>query len=428
MVSRNVTTEEGSTVDDALAAIAAGRPVIVVDDEDRENEGDLIMAADAVSAEDVAFFLRHTSGVLCVALSGERLDALELPLMVPAENTEALGTAFTVTVDAREGTTTGISAADRALTIRGLADPSTGPADFNRPGHVFPLRAREGGVLKRAGHTEAALDLARLAGRAPAGLLCEIVTEHRDAMAGAEEIAALARAHSVPVISVAALIRHRRRREKLIRRVSTAELPTPHGPFTAHVYEAILSGDQHFALVRGDLRNGDGPAPLVRVHSECLTGDVFGSRRCDCGEQLDASLERIAAEGRGAVVYLRGHEGRGIGLGHKIAAYALQERGLDTVEANLGLGLPVDSREYGIGAQILVDLGVSAMRLLTNNPDKRGGLEGYGLEVAERLSLATDPTPENLTYLRTKRERMGHLLGELPDEAALPPTRKDCHP
>ncbi len=428
MVSRSVTLEERGAVDDALAAIATGHPVIVVDDRDRENEGDLIMAADAVSADDVAFFLRHTSGVLCVAASGERLDALELPLMVPERNTEALGTAFTVTVDAREGTTTGISAADRARTIRALADPATVPADLRRPGHVFPLRAREGGVLKRAGHTEAAVDLARLAGREPAGLLCEIVSADHEGMANAAEIAAFARKHSIPVISVADLIRHRRHREKLVRRVSTAKLPTAHGPFTAHVYEALLSGDQHLALVRGDLRDRGEAPPLVRVHSECLTGDVFGSRRCDCGAQLDSALERIAAEGRGAVVYLRGHEGRGVGLGHKIAAYALQERGRDTVQANLDLGLPVDSREYGIGAQILVDLGVSAMRLLTNNPDKRGGLEGYGLEIAQRVPLPTRPTAENLTYLRTKQERMGHLLGELPDEVSLHTTRKDCQP
>ena len=426
MVSRTVTWGEEWTVDDALAAVAAGRPVIVVDDHDRENEGDLIIAADAVSAEDVSFFLRHTSGVLCVAASEERLDALELPLMVPDRNTEALGTAFTVSVDAREGTSTGISAEDRAKTICALADPATAPADLRRPGHVFPLRARPGGVLKRAGHTEAAVDLARLAGRAPVGLLCEIVSPGHERMAEADEIDALAREHGIPVIAVADLIRHRRRREKLVRRVSTAELPTAHGPFTAHAYEALMGGDQHLALVRGDLREREGAPPLVRVHSECLTGDVFGSRRCDCGEQLDAALAEIAAEGRGAVVYLRGHEGRGVGLGHKIAAYALQERGRDTVEANLDLGLPVDSREYGIGAQILVDLGVSSMRLLTNNPDKRGGLEGYGLEIAQRVSLATHPTPENLTYLRTKRERMGHLLGELPDEPPLHPTRKDC--
>lgn len=426
MMSRSVTSLERSSVDDALAAVAAGRPVIVVDDHDRENEGDLIMAADAVTPADVAFFLRHTSGVLCVAATGERLDALELPLMVPQRNTEALGTAFTVSVDAREQTTTGISAEDRAVTIRALADPATGPDGLRRPGHVFPLRARAGGVLKRAGHTEAAVDLARLAGRAPAGLLCEIVTPSREAMAGPAEIAALAHEHGIPVIAVADLIRHRRRREKLIRRVSTAELPTAHGTFTAHVYEALPSGDQHLALVRGDLRSHGATAPLVRVHSECLTGDALGSRRCDCGDQLDAAFAHIAEEGRGAIVYLRGHEGRGVGLGHKIAAYALQERGRDTIEANLDLGLPVDSREYGIGAQILVDLGVSAMRLLTNNPDKRGGLEGYGLQIAERVAIATRPTPENLTYLRTKRERMGHLLGELPGEPApLRTTRKD---
>jgi 3,4-dihydroxy 2-butanone 4-phosphate synthase/GTP cyclohydrolase II len=328
-------------------------------------------------------------------------------------NTESQRTAFTVTVDYRHGTTTGISASDRATTIRALIDSSTRPADLARPGHIHVLRAREGGVLKRAGHTEAAVDLARMAGLYPAGVLCELVTEDRLDMARLPELTRFAEEHGLLMISIADIIRYRRQNEKLVRRVAEARIPTDHGDFTCYAYEAILSGDQHIAFVKGAVQGEDDV--LVRVHSECLTGDVFGSLRCDCGPQLDAALRRISEEGRGVVVYLRGHEGRGIGIAHKLRAYALQELGRDTVDANLDLGLPVDSREYGIGAQILVDLGITTMRYMTNNPAKYGGLDGFGLEIVERVSLNTVPNPENIDYLRTKRDRMGHLLEGLDD-------------
>ncbi len=401
-----------SKVEDAIAAIAAGGMCVVVDDEDRENEGDLVMAAESATPESIAFFLAHTSGVICTPIEHSRADELDLPLMVVA-NTEAQRTAFTVTVDYRHGTTTGISAADRAATIRAMIDPHTRPTDLNRPGHIFPLRYREGGVLKRAGHTEATVDLCRMAGKFPSGVLCEIVTEDKSEMARLEELKVFATKHNMPIISIADLIRYRRQHEKLVRHVSQAVIPTDGGEYTAHVYESVLDGEQHLAFVFGDI---DGAKDLlVRVHSECLTGDVFGSRRCDCGPQLNAALDLIRTEGKGVLVYLRGHEGRGIGLGHKIRAYELQEQGLDTVDANLEQGLPVDSREYGIGAQILVDLGVTTMRLMTNNPAKYGGLEGFGLDITERVSLQSNPTSENITYLRTKRERMGHLLEGLDD-------------
>ena len=397
-----------STVEEAIEAVRRRSMVVVVDDEDRENEGDLVMAAEAATPETIAFFLAHTSGVICVPLLPERADALDLPLMV-SDNTEAQRTAFTVSVDARATTTTGISAADRAATIAALVDPATGPGDLNRPGHIFPLRYRPGGVLKRAGHTEATVDLARAAGLSPAGVLCEIVSEDKSSMARLPELDRFAARHGLPLISIADLIRYRRRNEKLVRQVSEARIPMEGGDYTAHVYESLLDGEQHLALVKGEI----GPDLLVRVHSECLTGDVFGSLRCDCGPQLRAALDLIDREGRGVLVYLRGHEGRGIGLGHKIRAYRLQEEGHDTVDANVALGLPVDTREYGIGAQMLVDLGVTTMRLMTNNPLKYGGLEGFGLDIVERVPLEPKPNPENLTYLRTKRERMGHLLGGL---------------
>jgi len=410
------TTDPPSTrpladIGDAIAAISRGEIVVVVDDEDRENEGDLIMAADAVTPETVAFFVRHTSGVICVALTGERCDDLGLPLMV-ADNTEYQRTAFTHTVDYRHGTTTGISAGDRALTIRALADATADLAQFNRPGHVFPLRARDGGVLKRAGHTEAAVDLARLAGRSPAGVLCEIVNDD-GTMARLPDLLPFAAAHGLLVISIADLIRHRRRHEKLVVRTGEGRVPTRWGEFTAVAFRSLLDGVEHVAFVKGSPRP-DEPT-LVRVHSECLTGDIFGSLRCDCGPQLHLALERIAAEDTGVVVYLRGHEGRGIGLGHKLRAYNLQDTGRDTVDANVDLGLPVDSREYGIGAQILVDVGVRRLRLLTNNPSKYGGLDGYGLEIVDRVPLEAIPNPENISYLRTKRERMGHLMEDLDD-------------
>ncbi len=394
-----------SSVEEAIEAIRRLGMVVVVDDEDRENEGDLVMAAEAATPEAIAFFLAHTSGVICTPVTPERADELELPLMV-SENTESQRTAFTVSVDARTTTTTGISAADRAATIAALVDPATAPADLNRPGHIFPLRYRPGGVLKRAGHTEATVDLARAAGLTPAGVLCEIVSEDKSSMARLPELERFAARHDLPLISIADLIRWRRRTEKLVRQVSEARIPMQGGDYRALVYESIIDGEQHLALVKGEV----GPNVLVRVHSECLTGDVFGSLRCDCGPQLRAALDVIDEEGSGVVIYLRGHEGRGIGLAHKIRAYRLQEQGHDTVDANVALGLPVDTREYGIGAQMLVDLGVTTMRLMTNNPLKYGGLEGFGLDITERVPLEPAPNPENLAYLRTKRERMGHLL------------------
>jgi 3,4-dihydroxy 2-butanone 4-phosphate synthase/GTP cyclohydrolase II len=401
-----------STVEDAIAAIARGEIVVVVDDEDRENEGDLIMAADAVTPEKIAFFINHTSGLICAPLTPERVEHLELPLMV-STNTEIQRTAFTVSVDYRHGTTTGISASDRSATIKALADPHTRASDLNRPGHIFPLRYRPGGVLKRAGHTEAAVDLARAAGMSPAGVLCEVVSEDKSTMARLPELEAFSKRHGLHLISIADLIRYRRQNDKLVRRIASARIPTEYGEFTAVAYEAVLDGEQHVALVKGDV---DGQANvLVRVHSECLTGDAFGSLRCDCGPQLQGAMAAIAENGSGVVVYLRGHEGRGIGLAHKLRAYTLQEEGLDTVDANLELGLPSDSREYGIGAQILVDLGVTTMRLMTNNPTKYGGLEGFGLDIVERVAIQPVTNPENIKYLRTKRERMGHLLEGLDD-------------
>jgi 3,4-dihydroxy 2-butanone 4-phosphate synthase/GTP cyclohydrolase II len=402
-----------SPIEEAVAAIARGGMVVVVDDADRENEGDLVMAAQAATPETIAFFLAHTSGVICVPLLPERADQLELPLMVHA-NTESQRTAFTVSVDARHGTTTGISAEDRARTIQALIDPMTRPSDLNRPGHIFPLRYRPGGVLKRQGHTEATIDLVQMAGLFPAGVLCEVVSADKASMARLPELEALAERHGLPLISIADLVRYRRRKDKLVRRVAgPARIPTEHGEFTGYVYESVLDGEQHLAIVLGDVASGGDV--LVRVHSECLTGDVLGSLRCDCGPQLHEALRLIADEGTGVVVYLRGHEGRGIGLAHKLRAYHLQEQGRDTVDANVELGLPVDNREYGIGAQILVDLGVSRMRLMTNNPAKYGGLEGFGLDIVERVALSTHANPENVHYLRTKQERLGHLMEGLDD-------------
>jgi len=399
-------------IEKAVAAIARGEMVIVVDDEDRENEGDLILAAEFATPERLGFLVKHSSGVICVPLPGERLDELGLPLMV-LDNTESQRTAFTISVDSRHGTSTGISAADRSATIMALIDPATTRDDLARPGHVVPLRYREGGVLQRAGHTEAAVDLARSAGLYPAGVLCEVVKDDGE-MARLPELEAFAEEHGLLMISIADLIRHRRQNEKLVRRVAEARIPTQYGEFTCYAYESVLNQDMHLALVMGAVQGEDDV--LVRVHSECLTGDVFGSLRCDCGWQKDAAMKRIAEEGLGVVVYLTGHEGRGIGLAHKLRAYTLQEGGRDTVDANLDLGLPVDSREYGIGAQILVDLGITTMRYMTNNPAKYGGLEGFGLEMVERIPLIPVPNPENITYLRTKRERMGHKLEGLDDD------------
>jgi len=395
-------------IEEAIAAFADGEFLVVVDDESRENEGDLIIAADAMTPEKMAFMIRHTSGVICAPMSSERADDLDLPLMV-LQNTESMRTAFTVSVDLIAGTTTGISANDRSLTVNALAEQSRRPAEFSRPGHIFPLRGREGGVLKRAGHTEAGVDLCALADRELVGVLCEIVNDD-GTMARLPQLIDFAERNGLLIISIADLIRYRRRHEKLVEHFASARIPTKYGEFTAHAYRSTLDGDEHVAYVIGDI--GSVEAPLVRVHSECLTGDLLGSIRCDCGSQLDAALEKVGHEGVGVIVYLRGHEGRGVGIGHKLRAYELQDEGLDTVDANLTQGLPVDSREYGVGAQILADLGLSQMRLMTNNPAKYGGLEGYGLEIVDREPLRTAPHPENLRYLETKRSRMGHLLDD----------------
>jgi 3,4-dihydroxy 2-butanone 4-phosphate synthase / GTP cyclohydrolase II len=396
-------------IERAVAEVAAGRPVIVVDDKDRENEGDLIFAAQCATPELLAFTVRHSSGFVCAPMPEEEADRLELPPMYHT-NQDRRGTAYTVTVDAREGVSTGISAADRAHTIRLLADARTSPADLSRPGHVVPLRARAGGVLRRPGHTEAAVDLARLAGLRPVGVLSELVNDD-GTMMRLPDLRAFANTHDLALISIADLISYRRRTERQVERVAEARIPTQYGVFTAMGYRTTHDASENVALVYGDL--GDGEDVLVRVHSECLTGDVFGSLRCDCGPQLQAALARVAAEGRGVVLYLRGHEGRGIGLLHKLQAYQLQDAGRDTVDANLELGLPADARDYGTGAQILVDLGIHTMRLLTNNPAKRAGLEGYGLGITGRVAMPVRAHPENVRYLRTKRDRMGHLLDEL---------------
>ena len=399
------------SVEAAIAAIRRGEMVVVVDDEDRENEGDLILAATAVTAEAMAFMIRHTSGLVCVALTEERADQLQLPLMVQ-DNRESQRTAFTVTVDYRHETTTGISAADRARTARALTDPDVGPTDFARPGHLHVLRARDGGVLKRSGHTEAAVDLARLAGLEPAGVLCEVVTADGLGMARRPELEELADRYGLIMISVAELIHYRREREQLVTRVASARVPTEWGEFRCIAYRSALDDESHVAFVYGEPAGRENV--LVRVHSECLTGDVFGSWRCDCGSQLRMAMANVAAAGVGVVVYLRGHEGRGIGLDHKLRAYNLQDDGLDTLDANLALGLPIDSREYGIGAQILLDLGITTMRLMTNNPEKVTGVSGFGLTTVEQVALRPQITADNLRYLRTKRDRMGHSLGDLP--------------
>ena len=396
-------------VADAVADIAAGRPVVVVDDADRENEGDLIFAAEKATAELVAFTVRHTSGYICAPLTATDADRLALP---PAHhvNQDPRGTAYTVSVDAASGVSTGISAHDRARTLRLLADPATMPEELSRPGHMVPLRAKDGGVLERPGHTEAAIDLAVLAGLRPAGALCELVNDD-GTMKRLPALRAFADEHGLRLISIADLIEHRRRIETRVDRVVETRLPTEHGDFTAIGYRSRPDGAEHIALVAGDL--GDGRDVLVRLHSECLTGDALGSLRCDCGPQLHAAMRQVAAEGRGVVVYLRGHEGRGIGLVEKLRAYRLQDDGRDTVDANLELGLPADARDYGTGARILADLGIGSVRLLTNNPDKRAGLEGHGLTVSGRVPLPIPPRAENLAYLRTKRDRMGHLLENL---------------
>ena len=394
------------SIEDALADIRAGKMVVVVDDEDRENEGDLIFAASKATPELVGFMVRHSSGVICVPMEGPVLDRLGLPPMTHI-NEDRKGTAYSVSVDARDGIETGISAADRSRTIRVLCDSATEPWEITRPGHVFPLRAMPGGVLRRPGHTEAAVDLARLAGLTPSGVICEVV--HDDgSMMRAPQLREFSDQHNLKMISIADLIANRRKNESLIKKVATAKLPTEFGEFDIVGYESILDGTDHIALVLGEI--GNGQDVLVRVHSECLTGDALGSLRCDCGPQLRAAMRQVASEGRGVVLYVRGHEGRGIGLLHKLQAYQLQDGGADTVSANLTLGLPTDSRDYGMGAQILVDLGIRSMRLLTNNPTKRAGLDGYGLTISETVPIEIEPNDFNLAYLTAKRDQMGHTL------------------
>ncbi|MEU8675603.1 bifunctional 3,4-dihydroxy-2-butanone-4-phosphate synthase/GTP cyclohydrolase II [Streptomyces sp. NPDC048560] len=395
-------------VEQAIRDIAAGRPVVVVDDEDRENEGDLVIAAEKATPEIVAFMMSECRGLICAPMESDELERLNLPQMVD-DNTESMKTAFTVSVDASaaHGVTTGISAADRATTLRMLAAGSAGPGDFVRPGHIFPLRARSGGVLVRNGHTEAAVDLARLAGLRPAGAIVEIAGED-GVMLRLPELVPFARKHGLTIISIEDLIAYRRSAEPTVRREAEVQLPTTFGEFTAYGYRSIIDGVEHVALVHGDI--GDGDDVLVRVHSECLTGDIFQSQRCDCGPQLHASMERVTREGRGVVVYLRGHEGRGIGLLSKLRAYELQEQGVDTLDANLELGLPADARDYAAGAQMLLDLGVHSVRLMTNNPDKTAALLRHGLVVTGREPMPVQAGEHNLRYLRTKRDRMGHDL------------------
>ena len=392
------------SVEEAIEEIKAGRFIIVLDDENRENEGDLILAAEKATPEAINFMVRHARGLVCIPMTAERLDELELPLMT-LQNTESMQTAFTVSVDARAATTTGISAFDRAATVQALIDPRTKKSDLMTPGHLFPLRAKEGGVLRRSGHTEACIDLARLAGLYPAGVICEIMNED-GSMARLAELEKFGERHGLKMLTIESLIRYRMQRECLILKVSDVNLPTDYGTFRMIGYESILDGQCHLALVAGDPA---APDALVRVHSECLTGDVFSSQRCDCGEQLRRALRLISQRGNGVLLYMR-QEGRGIGLANKLRAYALQDAGSDTVEANHELGYPADLRDYGIGAQILVDLGVREMRLLTNNPRKVIGLEGYGLKIVERVPLEIEPNSINRRYLETKRDKLHHLL------------------
>ncbi|SAK53492.1 bifunctional 3,4-dihydroxy-2-butanone 4-phosphate synthase/GTP cyclohydrolase II-like protein [Caballeronia fortuita] len=395
-------------IEDAIEAMKAGSMVVVVDDEDRENEGDLILAAEFATPQAIAFMVRYTSGMLCVGLPGERIDALELPLMVE-RNTDSMRTAYTITVDVKQGTSTGISAADRAATISALVDPAVSAGDFNRPGHVFPLRAVPGGVLVRPGHTEAAVDLATLAGLRRGGVLAEVVNDD-GSMARRPELEAFARLHDLPIISIADLVAYRMK-VALAQRAGKARLPTSFGPFDAYAYRVDGSSHEHLALVTGDVTNASDV--LVRIHSECLTGDVFGSRRCDCGEQLKASMEMVAQRGQGVVIYLRGHEGRGVGLVNKIRAYELQEAGLDTLQANEALGLPLDARDYAVAVDILADLGLTSVELLTNNPQKVAAVARTGNSSVRRTSLVCEPNLENATYLETKKLKLGHLLGSL---------------
>jgi 3,4-dihydroxy 2-butanone 4-phosphate synthase/GTP cyclohydrolase II len=400
-----------SHLEKAIEALKAGKFVIVADDHSRENEGDLILAAEKATPETLAFMIRHTTGIICQSMLEERLEELQLPQMV-MQNSDRRKTAFTVSVDYAHGITTGVSASDRAKTILALANPKTQPSDLCKPGHIFPLRYREGGVLKRAGHTEATVDLMRMANFYPSGILAELINDD-GTMMRMPDLEKFAQQHEIPLITVDDIVRARHRTEKLIECVSKARLPTEFGDFSVFVYESKLDGTQHIALVKGEIQNKSNI--LVRVHSECLTGDIFGSTRCDCGQQLQVAMKKIAQEGSGVVLYLRGHEGRGIGLAHKLRAYNLQDLGRDTVEANLELGLPIDSREYGIGAQILADLGLTTIRLMTNNPAKYSGLSGYNLQIVERIPILSCTTSENEKYLKTKKEKLGHLLEVLED-------------
>ncbi len=395
-----------SSIPEAIEEFRKGQFLIIVDDADRENEGDLAMAAEFVSPDAINFMATHGRGLICVPMIGSRLDELEIPMMVQ-QNTSGFGTAFTVAVDATRGVSTGISAADRSATVRALIDPSTRPSDLSRPGHVFPLRYKEGGVLRRTGQTEASVDVARLAGLYPAAVICEIMNED-GTMARLGELSEFSLAHGIKIISVASLVEYRRRTEKLVRKIAQTQLPTESGIWQMHIYESDIDEQHHVAMVQGNVTSA--PAPLVRAHSECLTGDVFGSQRCDCGEQLQEAMRLIGEEGRGVILYMR-QGGRGIGLVEKMRAYEFQDAGMDTVEANEHLGFPPDMRDYGLGAQILADLGVTKMRLLTNNLAKRVGLEAFGLTVEERVPLITQPNATNLRYLQTKHDKMGHLLG-----------------
>ncbi|GHP09573.1 hypothetical protein PPROV_000830800 [Pycnococcus provasolii] len=404
-------TEGFDAIEECIAEIADGRFVVVLDDEDRENEGDLIMAAELCTTEQMAFLVNNTSGLACVAMCPDECDRLRLPLMVASqENDESMSTAFTTTVDLRQGTTTGISASDRAATTRALANPNSIPEDFARPGHILPLRARRGGVLKRPGHTEAAVDLTKLAKCSAAGLICEIIDRDTGLCMKRDALLAFAKENNLKVCTIADLVRYQRKRANLIAHVATANLPTKFGEFVSHTFRDLENdGIEHVAIVKGDITSENGAHVLCRVHSECLTGDIFGSLRCDCGPQLDLALERLQETGRGVVIYLRGHEGRGIGLGAKIKAYQLQDEGMDTVDANLHQGLPADARDYGAGAQMLANLGVTSVCLMTNNPEKTTALSGYGIEVSDRVPMVTLVNPFNKKYLETKRRRMGHI-------------------